>query len=1025
VIPVREVVARLAQRYPQLEQVADATFRGVDTYEGRPYAIRYFDLNDDLEKAAGKLHEYQEGLLGTSYFDRDAKADLRWNHYLYFVTSANEGDAFLKAKADVESDREYARKLVVTLEHLDRLLDDRLFGAGAVEGLPPDALSIWTETLESQNLGFIVDQSLQVPTVVRLIAEGERRPVIRPPGAPELGPAEKAAATDFLASLAIRGFRNYPTRKAFDFGVVNLIVGDNGVGKTSLLEAIEYLFCGKTRRPGSLLPRTAVSGVLARSKATLETKTTTTQLTLRARHLIWYGKSELRTLTLDDSFGKFNFLDTDAAVRLSVDKSRERLVDDLAQLLLGAEAAKALDRFERVIRQLGEDKKTVAADISIRDARRSDAAERLRVLREAPQESEALFADLVAALRRISWSKLPADRHQVAQLSQLIQEALGNIGVVKMSDARASAEDLDVTIEALGVAEESIEQWLEEDALRTREGVTGRHRLQELSARMQALDALVPLVASRVREIDQTRSALERQLSQRTASLAEAQEAVARLPSDVDRGQVVSDLIATWMDQVRIASARIDSSKKALSAFERTQSRFSTLQQSLRSSAQEIMHHTGDATHCPLCRAEYAKLELQARIEQLTQGVLTDESDRLRSDVQDSLKIHQELASELAALRTLESLSAAGSATTLEALLAEVENNREQVSNWSSELETARSSLSALEKQGHSVKHLTELASAAGISGSEISQQGIESLLTSVRDEHSRAAANLLSLETAAQDESLCLIAIGTPYGAGEMKAADLARLVSERKRLLEAVRKATVALRSYLDVTLAGSTLELEAGLREANETAVRLRTALAKEGQDSETIKQETKRQDDAVAEIRGLQVKFARLESAMSVLQDLLAQQSERQMTELIQRENAARISSTFAKIHAPNEFDLVVNGGLTIERRGHGKAELDEMSSGQRAAYALSLFLAMNERLTTGPKVLLLDDPVAHVDDINTLSLLDHLRDIALTNERQIFFATADSKIAALFARKFRFLGDHFKHVELTRDKPVEQ
>jgi ABC-type cobalamin/Fe3+-siderophores transport system ATPase subunit len=68
--------------------------------------------------------------------------------------------------------------------------------------------------------------------------------------------------------------------------------------------------------------------------------------------------------------------------------------------------------------------------------------------------------------------------------------------------------------------------------------------------------------------------------------------------------------------------------------------------------------------------------------------------------------------------------------------------------------------------------------------------------------------------------------------------------------------------------------------------------------------------------------------------------------------------------------------------------------------------------MNERLRTGPRVLLFDDPVAHVDDINTLSLLDHLRDIALSGQRQIFFATADSKIGTLFSRKFKFLGEIF-------------
>ena len=207
---------------------------------------------------------------------------------------------------------------------------------------------------------------------------------------------------------------------------------------------------------------------------------------------------------------------------------------------------------------------------------------------------------------------------------------------------------------------------------------------------------------------------------------------------------------------------------------------------------------------------------------------------------------------------------------------------------------------------------------------------------------------------------------------------------------------------------------------MREAQDIAVRLRTAVAKEQQDSDAIQRESKLVDDAVAEIEGLRVKLRRVDSADAVLQDLLSQQSERSLVETVLRENAAKIASTFAKIHAPNEFDLKVNGGLTIIRRGGGNFELYEMSSGQRSAYALSLFLAMNERLRTGPKVLLFDDPVAHVDDINTLSLLDHLRDIALTGQRQIFFATADSKIGALFGRKFRFLGERFKQIELSRE-----
>jgi len=66
-------------------------------------------------------------------------------------------------------------------------------------------------------------------------------------------------------------------------------------------------------------------------------------------------------------------------------------------------------------------------------------------------------------------------------------------------------------------------------------------------------------------------------------------------------------------------------------------------------------------------------------------------------------------------------------------------------------------------------------------------------------------------------------------------------------------------------------------------------------------------------------------------------------------------------------------------------------------------------------------MLIDDPVAHVDDLNTLSFLDYLRDLAATGQRQIFFATADEKLAAIFTHKFSFLGEQeFKSYELARE-----
>lgn len=66
------------------------------------------------------------------------------------------------------------------------------------------------------------------------------------------------------------------------------------------------------------------------------------------------------------------------------------------------------------------------------------------------------------------------------------------------------------------------------------------------------------------------------------------------------------------------------------------------------------------------------------------------------------------------------------------------------------------------------------------------------------------------------------------------------------------------------------------------------------------------------------------------------------------------------------------------------------------------------------------MMLVDDPVAHVDDMNSLALLDYLADVAETGRRQIFFATADEKLANLFEKKMGFMGSEFTVTALERD-----
>ena len=130
--------------------------------------------------------------------------------------------------------------------------------------------------------------------------------------------------------------------------------------------------------------------------------------------------------------------------------------------------------------------------------------------------------------------------------------------------------------------------------------------------------------------------------------------------------------------------------------------------------------------------------------------------------------------------------------------------------------------------------------------------------------------------------------------------------------------------------------------------------------------------------------------------------------------------SQINEIFSRIHAPNEYEYVGRGEVLLRTfAAHENRTLEQVSTGQRAAFALSVFLALNRCATAAPPVILIDDPIAHIDDLNALSFLDYLRDLAVNSNRQIFFATADTRIASLFTRKFSFLGESFQTIPLMR------
>jgi exonuclease SbcC len=135
-----------------------------------------------------------------------------------------------------------------------------------------------------------------------------------------------------------------------------------------------------------------------------------------------------------------------------------------------------------------------------------------------------------------------------------------------------------------------------------------------------------------------------------------------------------------------------------------------------------------------------------------------------------------------------------------------------------------------------------------------------------------------------------------------------------------------------------------------------------------------------------------------------------------------DHMSAITTLFQAFQRPYEFDEVLLEDDTVRVSRRGSADdsepVEKMSSGQRAALGLAIFMTNNLAHPTAPPVMLLDEPVAHLDDINTVSFFNLLISAATELDRQILFATANEDIANLLKEKIGD-SDDFKSIDLDK------
>ncbi|SFM28883.1 hypothetical protein [Methanolobus profundi] len=1028
-LTLEQIKKRISDYYFDVQQVDDTIIRFTKMDGGNPYAICYLDLVEHLPKTPEEINNYQDGVIGPYYFE--GKKSLQWNNYLYFILDEerlSEPD-ILKARKLIESNRTYARKLVISEDKLDSILPPANI-IPTESTLHKSILSIWTDYLIDAGFEDAILNKHTMPERLDLIKKSYLESNPEQTSQSLQFPRTSHSTTPdvpFIKSMKLIKYLDYPLQRHFEFGKVNLIVGPNGSGKTSLLESIELYYCGRNRRnPDNSLEYKLSVELAEGTPDEVDHKRPLSEF--RDRNLIWYSQYEIKTNYLYQSFEKFNFLDTDAASRLA--DSASDIKDALSKLILGSETSTIETTIKKVRTALSSELKNLKA-LELQTSDEIAALEiQIREANSVQHESDSIYTHLNEKICNIGWDSTQNNKElfatniveNLSELKVLLEQALELKWI-------PSPISLDGLVSYCNSAKPLIEK-LEADISRLETLLKDQKALEKSKNQKQVALSLLEeanqLVKTDVPILLENQRKQQKSISKYADLLVGFDgiklDTIKKIYFDVSLAECYEDAISRLDDARNLAIKQ----KEEYDKFTETQDKSFRLSQELREIADKLLKISPESDKCPLCNTQFDSGEL---VNHMTMDI----DERLKSHaqhfvsrmhLQDKLVSNEhDLKCTLAWLMRYCNENNLSTNSTLQQVLSEVKEVEERFETAKAHLVEINDKLLLFDPNGLAKAKMENIVVSLNESGytfADFKEEYVEQL-------HNRIEQDMASLSSKSEfnGENIRALKQKIVMNLEEevLETQDSIDALVKLKEKLNKTERIQKKLRTFLSSFPFSSEMPLTELLDESKliyQLAVDLQTALSKEKKSSINFLNSTKRLDVLEPKCSNLRKEIDNLVNADFVLQKLIEEHSliEAMGSEL--QKNRASIEHIFSCIHSPAEFEKFSSDWQSLIRKNGDVAHLNQISTGQRAALALSIFLSQNAQLKRGPPVVLIDDPIAHIDDLNALSFLDYIRELVLSSDKQVFFATSNEKIATLFERKFDFLGnDNFKKFNLSR------
>lgn len=1002
-----QIIDKSRELFTQFEPINDTLYKGNYQINDKLAGIYFLNFSERISEE--DFEELQYKYLAEEFYKNEDS--LQWNIYLLFINSTiNE-----ELKSKILSNDKYARKLIFQ----DSEFLDYFELENSNQTTLPDIVSEWKNELKSADLQEVYSEATYVDAVDNFLENSTVKEV----NSGVTGNLTNTLTVEKISNINLKeNYRDFPLVRNFDFGSVNLINGVNGSGKTSLLESIELILTGRSKRNNDKDEETgSISAVLNNDIEELYTPYDNGKY--KSRDIKWYSRNHLvRGNNCYQSFNQFNFFNTDAAYQFASSDHEDQINESLKQIVLGAEYTFLRDRIQGFEGRLRPELNSVERGLNEQNELIENHTQLINDLK-SDSNFEDIKKNITGNILALKYKNtLSVDNYSISNLyineiKTEIEYVLNQNLVFDLNTLNKLRSQIDEQLDTVSSLKDKYNERITQ-----RIDFLNQHKSLEVK-RDKIKSILKYFVIEDIRSIEDT----EEQLQKHNLKLSKLEKikkefSILNLDSFLNENKGFKDLQNSKNGDFQKVSSDRKEIENEIRILSKNFSAIEDILNKIKLLGKDFLSHNEHSQNCPLCEQQISHNELSDKLDEdfknnVDKSILEEKSKKLSE-----LKTKEaNLTFELKMLNSLkfiaqeevsayETLSVKEIAFRLNSIL----NEEALVLQGKTKIETTLAQVTAI---GGSVSEFKSLREEIGTylnSDNSFEKNDIDKLLLRFEDGIKKIVDDV---EKLSQENDLLISNLNKSLQLKET-TNDISEIldgIKSQDEKVKALEHSFIKIKAYLDLQDDRSVTELSKDLYILEENIKSLRDS---ENRQKELLRV-TKELEDAKSFISKNTLKHTRLKKAVEILQKLKTNDGESVLAGYF-NDNLKEIKDIFKTIHAPQEFtDLKFENKRLALYKNEVKHSVSQISTGQRAALVISIFISLNRKLKNGPNIIIFDDPVTFIDDFNALSFLDFLRYFIVKENKQIFFATANKKFSTLFKKKFDFLEDEYKEFHLER------